>query len=227
MIIKRIVAIALITTFTALTVIIIGGLFVPVSFFSRLMNEDIKSTPTEVIIVDANGNEIADAHIVTNEDGSTTVVSASGEVIENAGSATVPVDSGNTSNPIATGSSPTVPPTTPPATPPATPPSTPPTTPTPPAPPACGSGGNCTSAQVASHNTQSNCWVIYNNKVYNVTTFVSRHEGGSQVFNSNTCGKDIGQYLSGTREPTSGLRHTHTSSDISDINPYFIANLVG
>ncbi len=89
------------------------------------------------------------------------------------------------------------------------------------APPAgCGqSGGACTTAQVATHNSASNCWVIYNNSYYIVTSYVSQHNGGSSVFNSATCGHDITGYLNGSAS-TAGKQHTHSSSSYTILNSY-------
>lgn len=243
MILKKIVIGALITSLSALAIILIVGLFVPISFLNQLSSPLSSGTGSEIIAVDENGKEIIDAKVIQQEDGSTVIVSSDGDVIENAGTATVPKDTEDSSSePSGNDPSPSNPSPSPSPRPnpnpnpepepepepnPAPKPPSPPPPPPPPPQPACGSGGSCTSAQVATHNSQSNCWVIYNNKVYNVTSFVSRHEGGRDVFNSNTCGRDIGQYLSGTREPVSGERHSHSSSDIRDIDPYYIANLAG
>ena len=46
-----------------------------------------------------------------------------------------------------------------------------------------------TKAQVATHKSGSDCWSIINNKVYNLTSYVSSHPGGSAVI-SAICGKD-------------------------------------
>jgi cytochrome b involved in lipid metabolism/uncharacterized membrane protein len=65
-----------------------------------------------------------------------------------------------------------------------------------------------TKAQVAKHSTKSDCWSIINKKVYNLTSYVSNHPGGSAVI-SAICGKDgtsafSGQH-SGEATPTSVL----------------------
>jgi cytochrome b involved in lipid metabolism len=46
-----------------------------------------------------------------------------------------------------------------------------------------------TKATVATHNTKASCWSIINSKVYDLTTYVSRHPGGSQSI-TGICGKD-------------------------------------
>jgi len=35
-----------------------------------------------------------------------------------------------------------------------------------------------TLEEVNKHNTKESCWIVANNNVYNVTTFVSSHPGG-------------------------------------------------
>jgi len=46
-----------------------------------------------------------------------------------------------------------------------------------------------TSTEVASHNQATDCWVIVDNKIYNVTDFVNIHPGGNKILAG--CGKDI------------------------------------
>lgn len=99
--------------------------------------------------------------------------------------------------------------------------STTPTPSTPPA-PACGSaGGTCSAAQVATHNTAGNCWVIYNNSYYNVSSYVNAHPGGTAVFNSSTCGKNITTYMTGSAS-TAGARHAHSNSAYNTLASYRI-----
>merc|ERR1719277_1719507 len=41
-----------------------------------------------------------------------------------------------------------------------------------------GGGGGITLAEVAKHNTKSDCWVVVNGEVLDVTKFLSEHPGG-------------------------------------------------
>lgn len=104
---------------------------------------------------------------------------------------------------------------------------TPSPTPTPPPTPACGSaGGTCTSAQVLAHSSAGNCWMIYSNKYYIVTSYVSQHPGGSSVFNSNTCGRDITGYMNGSQS-TAGKNQKHSGSAYTILNSYYVGPVSG
>ena len=46
-----------------------------------------------------------------------------------------------------------------------------------------------TAAEVALHNSGSDCWSIVNNQVYNLTSYVNSHPGGAANI-KNMCGKD-------------------------------------
>lgn len=46
-----------------------------------------------------------------------------------------------------------------------------------------------TAAEVATHNTSSSCWSIINSKVYDLTSYISRHPGGSSNI-MRICGED-------------------------------------
>lgn len=62
--------------------------------------------------------------------------------------------------------------------------------------------------EVAEHNTASDCWIIMNGKVYDVTPFVNRHPGGASEI-TEMCGTDasedfLGEH-SGQKEPEKWL----------------------
>jgi cytochrome b involved in lipid metabolism len=46
-----------------------------------------------------------------------------------------------------------------------------------------------TASDVATHAASSDCWVIIDGSVYDVTSFLNRHEGGAEVI-IKECGKD-------------------------------------
>lgn len=95
------------------------------------------------------------------------------------------------------------------------------------APPSCGqSGGTCTAAQVAGHNSSGNCWVIYNGYYYIVTSYISNHPGGQSVFNSTSCGHDITSYMNGSAS-VAGKKHNHGGGAYSTLNSYRIGQVSG
>ena len=78
-----------------------------------------------------------------------------------------------------------------------------------------GFGSNATQAaytasDVSAHNTQSDCWMIINGNVYNLTTFVNTHSGGSSAI-IGQCGKD------GTATFNSGPHGSSTLNAISSL----------
>jgi len=48
-----------------------------------------------------------------------------------------------------------------------------------------------TLATVAKHNTKNDCWLVINNKVYDVDSYINKHPGGAQKILDN-CGKEVG-----------------------------------
>lgn len=229
--IKKIVAGSLITSLSATVVILAMGILAPSSFLdnisSRYFEKEVRS---ETVALDKNGVKIVGATISKDADGDITVTDAAGNVIEDASTKTQPtsedVSETQTVPPASSASGAPAPSPTPSPTPAPKPTPTPTPAPPPPPPtPQCGSGGPCTAAQVAAHNTKTNCWVIHSGKVYNITAYIPKHPKSTAMFNTTTCGKSITAYLTGTREPVSGAQYRHTTTEIADINPYYIAVL--
>jgi len=48
---------------------------------------------------------------------------------------------------------------------------------------------NLSTSEIKKHNTKSDCWSIVNGNVYNLTSYVQKHPGGTAVI-ANICGKD-------------------------------------
>ena len=51
-----------------------------------------------------------------------------------------------------------------------------------------------TMEEVNQHNTETDCWVVIDNKVYDISEFVSQHQGGKQ-FLVSVGGDDITYYF--------------------------------
>ena len=45
-----------------------------------------------------------------------------------------------------------------------------------------------TAEEVAKHASADNCWTIIDNNVYDITSYISRHPGGSEILHA--CGSD-------------------------------------
>lgn len=45
-----------------------------------------------------------------------------------------------------------------------------------------------TMSEVAKHNNINDCWLVIQNKVYDVTSFIPQHPGGNEILKG--CGKD-------------------------------------
>ena len=76
---------------------------------------------------------------------------------------------------------------------------------------------NYTTADVAKHNTSSDCWIILNaNEVYNVTAFLSIHPAGAAPI-TPYCGADA----------TTAFNNVgHSASAVAEEKTYLIGNLV-
>lgn len=55
-----------------------------------------------------------------------------------------------------------------------------------------------TREEVSKHNSRDDCWLIVDNKVYDVTSFVDSHPGGDSIFfnagKDNTTGKYLNDF---------------------------------
>lgn len=91
-------------------------------------------------------------------------------------------------------------------------------TPTPSTPPPAKTGG-FTIADVASHATSEDCWVIVSGKIYNMTTYMSAHPGGRKAI-SRECGKDATSVFANQDA------HSQRGTD-EELNLYFIAHVQG
>jgi cytochrome b involved in lipid metabolism len=69
--------------------------------------------------------------------------------------------------------------------------------------------------EVEKHNTSHDCWVIVNNKVYDLTTLINSHSGGAGGILAS-CGKDGTSVF---------LNQGHSASAKSILNTYSIGNL--
>jgi len=78
-----------------------------------------------------------------------------------------------------------------------------------------------TVAEVATHNSTSDCWLIINNTVYDVSKFLGDHPGGASII-IPYCGKEATKAFD-TQDR--GSRGGHSSSASSMLNGYQIGTL--
>ncbi len=76
-----------------------------------------------------------------------------------------------------------------------------------------------TSSEVATHNTLQNCWMIISNNVYNITSYVYQHPGGSSIL-AQYCGREAT-----TAFQTQGGRGSHSNNASNLLNNFLIGTL--
>lgn len=79
-----------------------------------------------------------------------------------------------------------------------------------------------TASTVASHSTQGDCWMIYNSKVYNITSYIPFHPGGTNAI-TPWCGKD-GTNAFNTK---GSIGNSHSSGAKNLLNNYYVGDLSG
>ena len=80
-------------------------------------------------------------------------------------------------------------------------------------------------AEIAKHNTSSDCWMLISGKVYDITSYFGYHPGGNGTM-AATCGTDATDaYM--TKDPyatSTGGYSAHSSRAKNLLNDYFIGN---
>ncbi len=66
-----------------------------------------------------------------------------------------------------------------------------------------------TSIDVQKHNSISDCWIVLNNNVYNVTSYIDQHPGGLTMV--PFCGKDATEAYNTIRE---GSGHSNKATKL-------------
>ncbi len=74
-----------------------------------------------------------------------------------------------------------------------------------------------TSQQVGVHNVAADCWTIVNNKVYNVTSYLTLHPGGQAAINS-LCGINGSTLFNG--------KHAGSQTANSALANYYVGDLI-
>lgn len=76
-----------------------------------------------------------------------------------------------------------------------------------------------TKEEVSFHNKESDCWIIIDNKVYNVTSYIDLHKGGIIIV--NYCGKDATLAFN----TKGGKGKPHKPKAFEDLKKLYIGNL--
>jgi hypothetical protein len=87
--------------------------------------------------------------------------------------------------------------------------------------PAPTKGSGYTLGDVAKHSTDSDCWMAIENKVYDVSQFVSKHPGGKTILNG--CGKDATTLFN--ERPTDN-KGPHPAAATAELKNLYIGELV-
>jgi cytochrome b involved in lipid metabolism len=95
-------------------------------------------------------------------------------------------------------------------------------------PPTIPIAGNLTldMTEITKHNKSSDCWLLINGKVYNITSYFGSHPGGNSQM-SATCGEDAtAEYATkNSSATTSSGRSAHSSNAVSLLANYYIGDL--
>ena len=74
------------------------------------------------------------------------------------------------------------------------------------------------ASQVAEHNCLSDAWVVYGNKVFDITEFLKIHPGGDEITLEHL-GKDVTDVLN------SEILHRHSDNAIQLMTQYCVGEL--
>ena len=75
------------------------------------------------------------------------------------------------------------------------------------------------ATQIATHASTTSCWLLINNRVYDVTTYLSHHPGGIRTI-TPWCGKESTKAFA-----TKAGRGEHSPAAYDDLKTYFIGVL--
>lgn len=69
-----------------------------------------------------------------------------------------------------------------------------------------------TASEVSKHSNASSCWLILDNKVYDVTVFIPKHPGGEAILKG--CGKDATKMFARHPESAKAMKEQFYIGDL-------------
>lgn len=76
-----------------------------------------------------------------------------------------------------------------------------------------------TVADVAQHDTSTDCWMIFEDKIYDFTDYLNRHDRYMEI--DEWCGKDMTEDF----KDKAGIGRDHRSSTYNLLDQYYVGNL--
>ncbi|EEQ99024.1 conserved hypothetical protein, partial [Perkinsus marinus ATCC 50983] len=73
------------------------------------------------------------------------------------------------------------------------------------------------ASEIASHNVESDCWLIIADKIYDVTNFLADHPGGPKAILPH-CGKDVTERFDLLHDRR-GIRKCAPDAEIGILHP--------
>jgi cytochrome b involved in lipid metabolism len=73
-----------------------------------------------------------------------------------------------------------------------------------------------TKEEVLLHNNENDCWIIINNRVYNITNYLTKHPGGNKIL-LQCAGKDCTEYFNNIN---------HSQKAQKELENYYIGNIL-
>ena len=77
-----------------------------------------------------------------------------------------------------------------------------------------------TLEEISEHNTKNDCWLLIDNKVYDVSTFITFHPGGDAIL--LCCGTDATELF---KTRPMGSNTPHSENAITKRDTFYIGNL--
>lgn len=78
-----------------------------------------------------------------------------------------------------------------------------------------------TAEQLVEHDAENDCWVVVENKVYDVTSYLSNHPGGPQQI-IPLCGKDATVAFTTKNKPEP---QSHSDQSRDNLEKYYVGEL--